>query len=157
MNARHLLVPTLTLVWLPVLTGCSNTGTGFLNGFDRPADPTAEAEQYVTDENTPLHVDASDGVLANDTTAYPASFEALLATPPQHGTLALAPDGSFDYTPDTSFFGDDEFEYAATDAIGNTAPVAVGIRVDRGFLISVDIASVELTQGSSATLTVSAS
>ena len=34
--------------------------------------------------------------------------------PPQHGTLSLAADGGFVYTPDRRFSGADRFTYVAT-------------------------------------------
>jgi hypothetical protein len=49
-------------------------------------------------------------------------------TGPAHGSVALAPDGSFVYTPDADFFGADSFTYRASDGIlesGNVATVNI--------------------------------
>lgn len=39
----------------------------------------------------------------------PASLTALVHDDPDHGTLTLGVDGSFDYVPDPDFFGVDAF------------------------------------------------
>src|SRR5581483_5022479 len=43
---------------------------------------------------------------------------------PAHGTLALQADGTFDYSPDAGFSGDDTFTFDATDSHGATSSVA---------------------------------
>lgn len=55
---------------------------------------------------------------------------------PTKGTLALNPDGSFTYTPDTSFDGEDAFTYSIADAGGlsATARVAIAAAGPRDFL-----------------------
>ena len=69
---------------------------------------------YVTDMNVPLAVDAGRGVLINDVGPEGETLSASLLTGPSHGTLDLAADGSFTYTPATGFAGTDEFTYKAT-------------------------------------------
>ena len=46
-----------------------------------------------------------------------------------HGTLTLAPDGGFTYTPDANFNGEDTFTYNATDGTleSNTATVTITV------------------------------
>lgn len=51
------------------------------------------------------------GVLANDQLPSGLPVEVVLVTPPQHGTVELAPDGNFVYTPDPNYDGPDSFQY----------------------------------------------
>jgi hypothetical protein len=104
--------------------------------------PTAVADSYATDVNTPLAV-AAPGVLDNDFDVEGDEF-ALNTTPvsgPAAGnSLTLNADGSFTYTPDPEFLDTDSFVYeicetltpencgqaTVTISVGvNSAPVAV--------------------------------
>ena len=51
-------------------------------------------------------------------------------TAPAHGSLSLASDGSFTYTPDTDYRGPDSFTYKANDGLedGNTVTVSLVIQ-----------------------------
>ncbi|MEL7252725.1 MAG: Ig-like domain-containing protein [Pseudomonadota bacterium] len=53
-----------------------------------------------------------------------------LTTGPENGTVALLSDGSFVYTPDTDFNGEDSFTYSVTDASGGTTTATVTVTVD---------------------------
>ena len=55
------------------------------------------------------------------------SFELLAA--PQHGTLSLASDGAFTYTPDLNYSGADGFTYRAVDEHGSDDVAAVSLEV----------------------------
>jgi len=90
--------------------------------------PSAAADAYSVDQDTPLDVGAS-GVLGNDTD--PDSGDVLTASggAVAHGTLALAADGSFTYTPETGYVGPDSFTYTATDSGGLTSTATVSITV----------------------------
>ena len=83
---------------------------------------------YPTDEDTPLSVDAP-GVLGNDTDPDGDTLSAILVTDAAHGTLALAADGSFTYTPDADFNGTDSFTYTASDGDLTSGPATVTITV----------------------------
>ena len=74
---------------------------GFDAGFDEFVNkaPVAFTEAYTVSAGTPLSVSAALGVLANDSDANGNSLTAVLGSPPLTGTLALAPDGEFVYTP----------------------------------------------------------
>jgi VCBS repeat-containing protein len=76
-----------------------------------PAAPNeiAADDSYQTDEDTPLIVPAP-GVLDND----PHANSADLVEDVLFGSLNLASDGGFDYTPDLNFNGTDSFIYAST-------------------------------------------
>ena len=77
--------------------------------------PTAAGDSYGTRENMRLVIPASVGVLANDTDADADFLIAVLVTGPAHGTLTLAPNGSFTFTPEPGFSGSDSFSYRALD------------------------------------------
>lgn len=47
-----------------------------------------------------------------------------------NGTVALAPDGSFTYTPAAGFLGVDRFEYTVTDADGGASTATVTVEVE---------------------------
>jgi hypothetical protein len=68
-------------------------------------------------------------VLANDSDADGSSLTAVKVSDPAHGALALAPDGTFTYTPAAGFAGDDSFSYAASDGAAQSAPAAVSLKV----------------------------
>lgn len=75
--------------------------------------PTAVDDYYETGEDETLVVDAP-GVLANDSD--PNELDEFYAefvdgSGPLHGDLTLNSDGSFTYTPDSGFVGEDSFEY----------------------------------------------
>src|SRR5262249_12823875 len=48
---------------------------------------------------------------------------------PSHGTVTVASDGSFTYTPQANFFGDDSFTYIAQGLVTALPPTTVTIHV----------------------------
>ncbi len=76
--------------------------------------PVAEDDSYSTDAGIPLDVAAS-GVLDNDTDVDSPSLTAEVVDGPANGTLTLSDDGSFTYTPNDGFVGEDSFTYTAND------------------------------------------
>ena len=101
---------------------------------DDPADAMADA--YETQPGTTLTVAAAAGVLANDIEGEGAALTATLADGPANGTLTLNSDGSFSYTPDAGFDGQDSFTYAVPG--GDTATVTIDVRVPSTNLTVVD-------------------
>lgn len=90
------------------------------------ATPNAVNDSYSVAEDGVLSVDAAGGVLANDTDDGPVS--ASVVVQPSDGTLILNSDGSFQYTPNPDFFGDDEFTYQASDgSLSDQATVTVTV------------------------------
>jgi len=79
------------------------------------AAPVAVAEAYALDEDSVLV--PVNGVLANDDDPddQPQPLSAVLVDGPDHGELVFNDDGSFSYTPDDDYFGDDSFTYQASD------------------------------------------
>lgn len=98
--------------------------------FTVPANaaPVATGDGYTTVEDTPLAVDTG-GLLANDSDGEGDAFTAALVAGPSNGTLELNPDGTFTYTPNADFAGQDSFTYMASDATGDSAPATVTIDV----------------------------
>jgi VCBS repeat-containing protein len=67
--------------------------------------------------------------LANDSDVDGDVLSAVLVSTAQHGTLSLAANGSFTYTPTANFNGTDSFTYRANDGTVDSAPVTVTITV----------------------------
>jgi Bacterial Ig domain len=93
------------------------------------APPTAADDSYAVAQNGSLSVDAP-GVLGNDSDPDGDTLTAVLDTDVTHGTLALASDGSFTYSPNADFHGADSFTYRADDSVDQSAAATVTIRVD---------------------------
>lgn len=111
--------------------------TAACSGFDdKGRRLNAISDEYTVGGWEVLEVDANAGVLTNDITPG-AELTASLAAEPEHGDLTFAFDGSFTYTPDAGFFGDDTFVYSATDGSDeDDAPVT--ITVEQGGLAAAD-------------------
>ena len=80
--------------------------------------PVALDESYSVAEDTPLVVNAADGVLANASDVEQDELMASLLGGPEHGILKLAADGSFEYLPFDGFSGIDSFTYQVNDGQG---------------------------------------
>lgn len=94
--------------------------------------PVAVKDSYRTEVDTPLVVDAMNGILANDIDEdlENISIEHLVQAGPSNGTLELNQDGSFTYTPDPGFEGADNFRYYLHDGeFQSASPATVEIRV----------------------------
>ncbi|MEO7318071.1 MAG: Ig-like domain-containing protein [Chthoniobacteraceae bacterium] len=81
------------------------------------APPIPAPENYSTAEDAALIVPAGTGVLVNDDPNGNPEIEAVLATPPAHGTVSLNPDGSFTFTPAANYAGADSFTYKARNVV----------------------------------------
>ncbi len=93
-------------------------------------EPDANSDSYVTDINVQLVVDVLSGVLANDFDVDGDPLTAVLWVAPINGSLDLELDGSFVYTPEPGYYGDDHFTYQAFDGIAYSDPVQVTITVN---------------------------
>jgi hypothetical protein len=93
--------------------------------------PTAVSDEYTTLEggDHTLTVGAAAGVLQNDRDPEGGNLTASDATDPPNGRVSLNRDGSFNYTPVSSFFGDDRFTYRANDPSGSSSTATVTIHV----------------------------
>jgi hypothetical protein len=71
------------------------------------------------------------GVLANDANGQIENLTAVLVSGPAHGALALNSDGSFEYTPNRGFHGQDGFVYRAVRGALESTDTTVVIDVAR--------------------------
>ena len=90
--------------------------------------PVAANDSYATNEDAALTV-AAPGVLANDTDIDSPTLTAVVVTAPAHGTLALAANGGFTYTPIANYSGPDSFTYKANDGTLNSNLATVALTV----------------------------
>lgn len=105
----------------------SNVATGTIVVNSRPV---ATPGAYQTNEDTTLNVGAAGGVLQGDTDAENDPLTAVLMTPPAHGTISLAADGSFAYTPALNYSGPDSFTYAANDGGQNSTAATISLTIN---------------------------
>jgi VCBS repeat-containing protein len=108
----------------------SNTATVIFNATLAPNQPpVALHDNYSVNEDAQLNITAP-GVLRNDTDVDSCDqLTASLVTTPTHGTLSLAVNGSFTYTPNPNYFGLDSFTYRANDGfyLSNLATVTINV------------------------------
>jgi VCBS repeat-containing protein len=93
--------------------------------------PIAVNDLYDAVMDEPLSI-TSPGILANDTDTDLDALTASLWSGPANGTIDLAGDGSFTYTPNSGFTGMDSFVYSASDGDLNSGLAAVTIHVGDG-------------------------
>ena len=91
--------------------------------------PVAVADSYALNEDGTLTV-AAPGVLGNDTDVENNTLTAVLNTNVSNGSLSLAANGSFTYTPTANFCGTDSFTYHANDGAANSNIVTVTLTVN---------------------------
>jgi len=93
--------------------------------------PTAvDDPSYTMLEDGTLNVNSGTGVLKNDTDSDngPQPLSARNASMPAHGSVVLASNGSFTYTPNADYNGSDSFTYEAFDGqAADTATVTITI------------------------------
>jgi large repetitive protein len=110
-------------------TGGTDTATVEITVWSPDRLPLARNNAYGVEEDKILTVPAP-GVLKNDAEAYGRSLFATKVTDPGNGSLSLNRNGSFVYTPDADFDGEDSFVYRARDNKGHddqgTVRIAVG-------------------------------
>ncbi len=92
-------------------------------------DPVTSDDAYQVLHDAPFAADVASGVLANDTDVDGDTLTAIVVSDPQSGTLSMEPDGSFTYTPNPGFLGQDLFAYKVSDGTVETASVPVEITV----------------------------
>lgn len=92
--------------------------------------PVGVMDAYSVEFNTTLTVDALSGVLVNDSDPDGDVITAVLLGDASFGSLDLQRDGSFTYTPDTGYIGQDHFTYEASDGRSTSNPVMVTIYVN---------------------------
>ena len=90
--------------------------------------PRSLEDDYDTFSDTPLFI-SPPGVLGNDDDADNDPISAELVTPPQYGILLFNDDGSFQYTPNAGFEGQESFIYKVDDTFGYSEDTIVTINV----------------------------
>lgn len=103
------------------LAGGRSTATATILVEPIADDPVADDDQYTVDSGSTLNAVAGvNDLLLNDTDADGDAFT--VATTPvtgvANGTLTLIEDGTFTYTPDSGFVGQDSFTYTVLDGTG---------------------------------------
>ncbi|WP_179365597.1 Ig-like domain-containing protein [Nitrosarchaeum sp. AC2] len=92
--------------------------------------PIALPDNYSVDEDGILIVSTLNGVLKNDSDAdSPTLLVTLDTILPKFGIVNLNSDGSFEYVPQTDFFGTDKFSYKVDDGTDGFATALVTINV----------------------------
>ncbi|HND54583.1 MAG TPA: Ig-like domain-containing protein, partial [Pirellulaceae bacterium] len=77
--------------------------------------PVANNDAYSVAEDNTLTVAAASGLLANDADPYNEPITTTNVTNPSHGTVSVAANGAFTYTPVANYFGPDSFTYRVSD------------------------------------------
>ena len=91
--------------------------------------PITHADAYNVAEDNVLDISVGMGVLANDFDPQGTAMTAAVVTPPAHGQLVLQADGSFRYTPDANYNGNDSFTYRAINEAGEATEGTASIVV----------------------------
>ncbi len=73
--------------------------------------PSVKNDAYTTNEDVPVVANVTD----NDDDIDGDNLEIKIRKQPSNGTVVMSPDGSFVYTPNQDYSGQDEFEYQACD------------------------------------------
>ena len=87
--------------------------------------PTAQNDAATTDEDTAF----TSTVAPNDSDPDGDTLTYSVVTDAANGTLALNPDGSYNYTPNQDFNGEDRFTYQVDDGEGGTSTATVVITI----------------------------
>ncbi|MCQ2104798.1 MAG: cadherin-like domain-containing protein [Fibrobacter sp.] len=104
-----------------------------VDAIDRENAPVAVNDSYETDEEVALKVAVKNSVLANDYDADGDEFVIGTVGDVEHGVLAFDTDlGTFTYTPEKDFYGEDSFTYTVVEVGGTkeSAPATVTIKVN---------------------------
>ena len=123
------------------VTGTANTTINFSNAVNSP---TAASDFFVTDEDSNISIDASSGLLANDSDPQGDSIFIDSArdsagnlitigsahTLPSGSTLTLFADGSFTFVPAPHFSGAEFINYNIDDGNGNTGTAFATININ---------------------------
>jgi VCBS repeat-containing protein len=107
----------------------SNTATVTIDATPPNQAPVAVPDSYSTGADATLMVGEAEGVLDNDTDFEGDTLSAIVVTQPQHGTLTLNSDGSFEYEPDPGYTGSDSFTYRASDGEDDSEETTVMLEI----------------------------
>ncbi len=99
-----------------------------LSSFNNPALPISD--NYLGVDSFPFAVAANNGLLKNDFDMDGSNFQSLLIGNAQHGNVILNFDGSFSYTANAGYVGQDYFEYCLFDGLSLSKTAFVCLDVD---------------------------
>ena len=106
--------------------GATTTATATVTVSPINDAPKPAAMTFSVEEDSALN-----GVLtATDAEGGAMTFALAEGGAPAHGSVQIAADGGFVYTPDGDFFGADSFTYQVTDLEGATSTAVVDVTVD---------------------------
>ena len=106
--------------------GGTDTATVTLTvGEDPNSPPDAVNDAFSGNFNQPIEGD----LLANDSDPDGDDLTVIGNTDPANGTVTVNPDGTFTYTPETGFAGNDQFTYTISDGNGGTDTATVTLTV----------------------------
>ena len=88
--------------------------------------PVALDDEVTTNEDTPIIID----VLANDTDVEGDTLSISSYGDPENGSIVLNDDGTFTYTPNENFYGEDTFDYTVSDGNGGFDNATVNIDIN---------------------------
>ncbi len=101
---------------------------------DAQGDPLARTDNYSVDEdNTLFESTLLDNDVANqnkDFDTSPLTVALAAERSPENGSVILQSNGSFTYTPDHNFYGNDSFEYKVTNIYNLSGTATVNITVN---------------------------
>ena len=97
-------------------------------GNTPPVVPTSVS--YSVTAKRPTEIGTALGLLQDAGDADGDTLTAILDSGPDHGTLALNPDGSFVYAPNPGYMGPDSFVYHIHDGVADSPPITVSITVE---------------------------
>jgi|GEM_PF-6583055 len=120
----------------PIIGGRTNNGTEFdwmIVRYCEGSAPTANADAYASNEDEVLSVLPGMGLLSNDSDPDFGQELTIISydqTTTAGGTVIVAADGSFSYTPPPEFSGMDSFTYVMDDdnLLSATATVMIDVR-----------------------------
>ena len=92
--------------------------------------PVANNDVFAVDEDNTLTVSPVAGVLLNDTDQEGDPLTSILVADAVHGDVELNLDGSFVYTPQRNWHGEDHFTYKASDGANDSNVATVIITVN---------------------------
>jgi PKD repeat protein len=109
--------------------GASDLATIALTVMHPNTPPQALDDSYSLYAGEYLAVDATSGLLANDSDPDGDAISCAPVTQPQRGRVFLQGDGSLCYAPDTGFVGSDEFSYRLSDSHGVVSTAVARLEV----------------------------
>jgi len=135
-NGKLVFVPAANFAGDTVLTyivrdaaGNEVEGTVPVSVASIPDAPVAVDDSYTMTAGTVLNIAANAGLLANDFDVDGDQLEITAFDPAMNGTLLIATDGSFSYTPNAGFDGQETIDYTISDGRA-TATATLDIAVE---------------------------